>query len=65
MAFSGGTSGLSIGHASPQTQLKVSAIGFTEAEGDIIHIDILIGTINMQVKCWLAARRAEMEKSWS
>ncbi|WP_201532775.1 dihydroxy-acid dehydratase [Psychrobacter ciconiae] len=62
--FSGGTSGLSIGHASPEAA-EGGAIGLV-MEGDIIHIDIPNRTINMQVDdSELAARRAEMESRGS
>ncbi|MGP5061509.1 dihydroxy-acid dehydratase [Psychrobacter celer] len=58
--FSGGTSGLSIGHASPEAA-EGGAIGLV-MEGDTIHIDIPNRTINMQVSdAELAARREEME----
>ena len=58
--FSGGTSGLSIGHASPEAA-EGGAIGLVQ-EGDTIHIDIPNRTINMQVSdAELAARREEME----
>ena len=65
--FSGGTSGLSIGHASPEAA-EGGAIGLVE-EGDTIHIDIPNRTINMQVSdADLAARRQAMEargsKAW-
>ncbi|MBS9780243.1 MAG: dihydroxy-acid dehydratase, partial [Moraxellaceae bacterium] len=45
--FSGGTSGLSIGHASPEAA-EGGAIGLVE-EGDKIHIDIPNRTIDMLV----------------
>ena len=58
--FSGGTSGLSIGHASPEAA-EGGAIGLVE-EGDTIHIDIPNRTINMQVSdAEIAARRDVME----
>ncbi|MGB3111152.1 MAG: dihydroxy-acid dehydratase [Psychrobacter alimentarius] len=58
--FSGGTSGLSIGHASPEAA-EGGAIGLVE-EGDTIHIDIPNRTINMQVSdVEIAARRDVME----
>ncbi|MBP2281193.1 dihydroxy-acid dehydratase [Psychrobacter sp. PL19] len=58
--FSGGTSGLSIGHSSPEAA-EGGAIGLVH-EGDIIHIDIPNRTINMQVSdADIAARREEME----
>ena len=58
--FSGGTSGLSIGHASPEAA-EGGAIGLVEA-GDRIRIDIPNRTINLLVSDeTLAARRATME----
>ena len=58
--FSGGTSGLSIGHASPEAA-EGGNIGLVEA-GDIIEIDIPNRTINFMVtEEVLAARRAAME----
>ncbi len=65
--FSGGTSGLSIGHVSPEAA-EGGAIGLVQ-EGDTIHIDIPNRTINMQVSDTdLATRREEMEsrgsKAW-
>jgi dihydroxy-acid dehydratase len=58
--FSGGTSGLSIGHASPEAA-QGGAIGLVE-EGDTIEIDIPKRTINLAIeKSVLAARRAAME----
>ncbi|MEN7536352.1 dihydroxy-acid dehydratase [Aurantiacibacter flavus] len=58
--FSGGTSGLSIGHASPEAA-EGGNIGLVE-EGDVITIDIPGRTIAMEVSdADLAARRAEME----
>ncbi|MCR4376817.1 MAG: dihydroxy-acid dehydratase [Rhodospirillales bacterium] len=65
--FSGGTSGLSIGHASPEAA-EGGAIGLVE-EGDIIEIDIPNRTINVAVSDdVLATRRAAMEargaKAW-
>lgn len=45
--FSGGTSGLSIGHASPEAA-EGGAIGLVE-DGDTIHIDIPNRTINLAV----------------
>lgn len=58
--FSGGTSGLSIGHVSPEAASK-GEIALVE-NGDIIEIDIPNRSINL--KCTdeeLAARRAKME----
>lgn len=58
--FSGGTSGLSIGHASPEAA-SGGAIGLVE-NGDIIRIDIPNRSINVQLtEDQLAARRAAME----
>lgn len=57
--FSGGTSGLSIGHASPEAA-EGGAIGLVE-EGDTIEIDIPNRTINVAISGEeLAARRAAM-----
>lgn len=65
--FSGGTSGLSIGHASPEAA-EGGAIGLVE-EGDSIVIDIPNRSINLSVsKEELAQRRTKMEakgsKAW-
>ncbi len=65
--FSGGTSGLSIGHASPEAAAG-GAIGLVE-EGDGIEIDIPNRTINVTLTDEdLAQRRAAMEargeKAW-
>lgn len=62
--FSGGTSGLSIGHASPEAA-SGGAIGLVR-DGDIINIDIPNRAINLQLSDEeLAARRAEQdEKGW-
>ncbi len=58
--FSGGTSGLSIGHASPEAA-EGGAIGLIE-EGDMVEIDIPNRTINVAVSDEvLAERRAAME----
>jgi len=58
--FSGGTSGLSIGHASPEAA-EGGAIGLIE-EGDSIEIDIPNRTIHLAVSDdVLATRRAVME----
>jgi dihydroxy-acid dehydratase len=58
--FSGGTSGLSIGHASPEAA-GGGAIALVEA-GDIIEIDIPSRSINVAISDEaLAARRAAME----
>jgi len=59
--FSGGTSGLSIGHISPEAA-SGGAIGLIE-EGDIIEIDIVNRSINVAVSDdELAKRRAAEEK---
>ena len=65
--FSGGTSGLSIGHASPEAA-EGGAIGLVE-EGDVIVIDIPNRVIKVDVSDdELAKRRAAMEargaKAW-
>ncbi len=58
--FSGGTSGLSIGHASPEAA-DGGAIGLVE-EGDVIEIDILGRRIQLMISdAALAARRLLME----
>ena len=58
--FSGGTSGLSIGHASPEAA-EGGAIGLIE-DGDTIHIDIPNRSINLAISDNdLATRRAAME----
>ncbi len=58
--FSGGTSGLSIGHASPEAA-EGGAIGLVE-EGDTIEIDIPGRSIRLAISDEeLAARRAAME----
>jgi dihydroxy-acid dehydratase len=58
--FSGGTSGLSIGHVSPEAA-EGGAIALIE-EGDRIEIDIPNRTINVLVgDAELAKRRAAME----
>jgi dihydroxy-acid dehydratase len=57
--FSGGTSGLSIGHASPEAA-EGGAIGLVE-EGDTIEIDIPNRTINLKIDAaTLDARRDAM-----
>ncbi|MDL2356264.1 MAG: dihydroxy-acid dehydratase [Pseudomonadota bacterium] len=59
--FSGGSSGLVIGHASPEAA-EGGAIGLVE-EGDMIDIDIPARTINLRVTTEvLAHRRATMEE---
>jgi len=62
--FSGGTSGLSIGHASPEAA-EGGAIGLVEP-GDRIEIDIPGRTIHLAVSdAELATRRAEQDaKGW-
>lgn len=62
--FSGGTSGLSIGHASPEAA-SGGAIGLVR-DGDMIDIDIPKRTINLRVpEAEMAKRRAEQdEKGW-
>jgi len=58
--FSGGTSGLSIGHVSPEAA-EGGAIGLVE-EGDVVKIDIPNRAINLDVSdAVLAERRAGME----
>jgi dihydroxy-acid dehydratase len=58
--FSGGTSGLSIGHASPEAA-EGGAIGLVE-EGDVIEIDIPQRRIHLAVSDeMLTRRRAAME----
>ncbi|QJD98930.1 dihydroxy-acid dehydratase [Massilia forsythiae] len=58
--FSGGSSGLVIGHASPEAA-EGGAIGLVE-EGDVIDIDIPARTIDLRVDAAeLAQRRAAME----
>ena len=60
MRFSGGTSGLSIGHVSPEAA-EGGAIGLVE-NGDLIKIDIPSRTITLAVAdSVLAERRAAME----
>ena len=59
--FSGGTSGLSIGHVSPEAE-EGGAIGLVR-EGDIIEIDIPNRTINLAVdEAELQRRRVEQDK---
>jgi dihydroxy-acid dehydratase len=58
--FSGGSSGLVIGHASPEAA-EGGAIGLVE-EGDVIDIDIPARTINLRISAEeMAHRRAAME----
>ena len=60
--FSGGTSGLSIGHVSPEAAAG-GTIGLVE-EGDIIEIDIPNRTINVKVDdAILTERKIAMEQS--
>ncbi len=58
--FSGGTSGLSIGHASPEAA-EGGAIGLVR-EGDIIDIDIPNRTINMRVSDEELEQRRDAEE---
>ena len=62
--FSGGTSGLSIGHASPEAA-SGGAIGLVR-DGDTINIDIPNRAINLDISDEeLASRRAEQDqKGW-
>jgi dihydroxy-acid dehydratase len=65
--FSGGTSGLSIGHASPEAA-EGGAIGLVE-EGDMIEIDIPNRTINLAISDEALKRRRDVmdakgEKAW-
>jgi dihydroxy-acid dehydratase len=62
--FSGGTSGLSIGHVSPEAE-EGGLIGLVE-QGDLIEIDIPNRTIHLAVDdATLAARRAAQDaKGW-
>ncbi|WP_378946009.1 dihydroxy-acid dehydratase [Mesorhizobium sp. ANAO-SY3R2] len=62
--FSGGTSGLSIGHVSPEAA-NGGTIGLVR-DGDIIDIDIPNRTISLRVdEAELATRRAEQDaKGW-
>jgi dihydroxy-acid dehydratase len=62
--FSGGTSGLSIGHASPEAAAGGN-IGLVES-GDMIKIDIPNRSINVALTdAELASRRAAMEAKGS
>jgi dihydroxy-acid dehydratase len=59
--FSGGTSGLSIGHASPEAAAG-GAIGLVR-DGDKVLIDIPNRSINLMIDdAEMAERRAEQEK---
>jgi len=62
--FSGGTSGLSIGHVSPEAA-SGGAIGLIE-DGDLIQIDIHQRTINVQVsdRELQQRRTAQDQKGW-
>lgn len=65
--FSGGTSGLSIGHASPEAA-EGGAIGLVE-EGDTIEIDIPNRTINLKISDTVLQERrtimdAKGKKAW-
>jgi dihydroxy-acid dehydratase len=62
--FSGGTSGLSIGHVSPEAA-EGGAIGLIE-NGDTIEIDIPARTIRLAVSddVLAARRKAQEEKGW-
>jgi len=62
--FSGGTSGLSIGHVSPEAA-EGGTIGLVR-EGDIIEIDIPARTVNLKVSdAELARRRTEQDaRGW-
>ena len=60
--FSGGTSGLSIGHVSPEAAAG-GVVGLIE-DGDIIDINIPTREMDLQVsEETLAARRVEMDKN--
>ncbi len=62
--FSGGTSGISIGHVSPEAA-EGGAIALIEA-GDIVSIDIPARTINVRLsEAELSARRNAMERRGS
>jgi dihydroxy-acid dehydratase len=62
--FSGGTSGLSIGHVSPEAA-NGGAIGLVQ-EGDVIEIDIPARSIKVAISdAELATRRAAMEAKGS
>ena len=60
--FSGGTSGLSIGHVSPEAA-QGGAIGLVE-EGDTISIDIPNRSIRVEVSDEVLAKRRAARKSW-
>ncbi len=59
--FSGGTSGLSIGHISPEAAAG-GAIGLVK-DGDIIEIDIPARTINVRLSDEELASRRQLEES--
>src|SRR4030095_8770812 len=59
--FSGGTSGLSIGHASPEAA-EGGEIGLVE-NGDTIEIDIPGRTINLMVSDEVLARRRSQQEA--
>lgn len=59
--FSGGTSGLSIGHVSPEAAAG-GAIGLVK-DGDIIEINIPERTINVQISDEELAKRREVEEA--
>ncbi len=59
--FSGGTSGLSIGHVSPEAAAG-GAIALV-ADGDIIEIDIPARTIHARVSPEIMAERRKVEES--
>ena len=58
--FSGGSSGLSIGHVSPEAA-EGGAIGLVE-DGDRIEIDIPNRTIHLADDATMAARRAAQDE---
>ncbi len=62
--FSGGTSGLSIGHVSPEAA-EGGAIGLVE-HGDVIEIDIPNRSINLAVEDNILEQRRKIqdEKGW-
>ena len=60
--FSGGTSGLSIGHVSPEAA-QGGAIGLVE-EGDTISIDIPNRSIRVEVSDEVLAKRRAARTSW-
>ncbi len=60
--FSGGTSGLSIGHVSPEAA-EGGAIGLVE-EGDMIAIDIPQRSIRVELSDKVLAQRRIQQRSW-